>query len=206
MSAILLLFWACGPSNSNLPMLEGSITPQDQNVSGTFYGYKAFGFDNQGLLVVYISSNENATCTTVGEYLSSGREPYDPVEVFSPGTCNMLIKIGDYTSPMEAQDDRMIAASSAINCAMGEGAFEYDSSASDDRDFFWTGRWWAGFPTGYSWKISGDRDSSYQLEINMSEYEGSFPYEEFDRYAASGSVQGTVDAEVCTDLGTTGLF
>ena len=92
MSAILLLFWACGPSDSISPMLEGVVTPEGHDVSGTFYGYKAFGFDNQGLLVVYISSNENATCTSVGEYLSSGREPYDPVDVFSPGTCNMFIK------------------------------------------------------------------------------------------------------------------
>ncbi|MEC7984045.1 MAG: hypothetical protein VX278_02705 [Myxococcota bacterium] len=210
MSSFLMLMLACGAGDTLTPMLEGSISPVDKDISGTFFGYKAFGFDNSGTLVVYISSNAESTCTSVAEYLSSGRDPYDPALIFTPGTCNMMVKIGEYTSPWEEEDDRASAASSVINCAMGDGEFVYESSSSDDRDYYWSGEWFQGLPVSYKWEISGDRDTSeeYLLNIEMSGYEGFFPYGDnpMNRYTLSGDVQGTVTAEICTELGTTGLF
>ena len=122
MLSLILLFGACGPGGPS-PMLEGSIRSTEGEVSAEVYGYKAFGFDNEGLLLVYISSNPDTTCEIASEFLRSGRDPYDPVNIYSPGTCNIQVKIGDYSSPWEAKDDRMLSASSSISCAMGEGEF-----------------------------------------------------------------------------------
>ena len=198
----MLFLVACGPAEI-VPMLSGSISPEGHDLSAEMHGYRAFGFDNAGTLVVYIASHKEATCEGVSAYIK-GAEPFDPSTLFEPQSCNLFIKASDYEGSWEAKDDRMLSASSAVNCTMGEGIFEYENG--QDSGYYWSGRWWAGFPTAYSWSITGDRDSSYTLEIDMQTYEGSFPLEEFDRYEASGKVSGTVEAEVCSELGSTGQF
>ena len=200
MIAFFLL--ACGPSEPT-PMLTGTITPSGHDLSADFYGYKAFAFDNAGTFVAYIASHKEATCEGVAQYFGLG-DPIDPSVLFEPKSCNLFIKVSDYEGSWSAQDDRMLSASSSIGCTMGDGAFEYEGGA--DSGYYWSGNWWAGFPIAYDWNISGDRDSSYTLELTMNTYEGSFPLEEFDRYEASGAVSGTVEAEVCTLLGNTSQF
>ena len=201
--SFLFLLIACGPAPINA-MLSGSLTPEGHELSGDFLSYRAFGFDNQGILVVYMASNREATCESVSQYIGFDADPIDPSTIYEPQSCNLMLKTTGYEGSWEVSDDRLQSASSSINCNMDEGEWEYQTG--EDRSFNWSGKLWAGFPTKYKWNISGDRDSEYILEIEMSEYEGSFPREEFSRYPANGNVTGTVQAEVCMEMGSSGHF
>jgi hypothetical protein len=199
----IFMMMACGPEPL-LPMLEGKLTPEGHDVHGDFYGYKAFGFDNDGTLVVYIASQKEADCTTVSQFMRSTADPVDPSLLFESQSCNLMLKTAGYEGSWEVQDDRMESASSSISCTMGDGEWVYETGP--DKGYYWSGNWWAGFPIEYKWKVSGDRDSEYVLDLEMSVYEGSFPREEFSRYPATGMVSGLVTAEVCTELGQSEHF
>ena len=137
-------------------------------------------------------------------YLRTTADPIDPSTLFEPGTCNLMLKTANYAGSWVAENDRLESASSSISCNMGEGEWEYETGANSG--YYWSGNWWAGFPTEYKWDISGDRDSEYSIDIEMSGYEGSFPREEFSRYPATGLVQGDFKAQPCMEIGQSGHF
>ena len=200
-----------------IPMLVGEIfpntpTPSGESVSGEFFGYHAFSFLVNDKFVTYISSNPAATCSNVVEYLTLGGAPYDPVDVLEPGACNMYIEVeGFENGSYSASNDVLASAASSISCAMGEGAFELSTFDADDRDYYWTAddggpaAWWQGFPNVFDWDFSSTPDG-YELNISMTQYSGSFIYEEFANNPASGSVSGTVSSTSCEDLASTGVF
>ena len=187
------------------PMLTGTITPDGRDVSGEFFGYRAFAFNANDTLGAYISSNPNASCGSITEYLTSNSR-YDPVDVLSPGACNLFLKISDYDGSLSAENDSIVSAASSIECAMGEGEFEYTELGENDVGYYWSGNWWVGVPQEYTWNFSGNSEDGYTFEIDMNGYVGSFIQEEFDRYAAVGQVSGTVTAESCEEIFSTGLF
>ena len=202
----MMLLWmglACGPAPIE-PMMTGTLVPEGHDLSADFFGYQAFGFDNEGTLLIYIASNKDASCDTVAPFLRTTADPIDPGIIFEPGSCNLMLKTANYEGSWEAEDDRMESASSSISCTMGDGEWLYESGPNGG--YYWSGNWWAGFPIAYKWSVTGDRDSEYTVDIEMSGYEGSFPREEFSRYPASGVVSGTVTVEVCTELGQSGHF
>jgi hypothetical protein len=191
--------------------ITGEVTPDhpDVTTSAEFSIYKAFAFDDGGTFMAYFSSNPEAHCGDVTQYLSVDGPKYDPVEVLSPGKCNMYIKLTDWDGSFTGMDDPVLAAATSIECAMGEGSFEYTTLQSDDTDYFWTGdtaKWWQGAPHGYIWDLSGERGDRYTMDINMYEYSGAFIHEEFQKYDAFGSVEGTIEAYTCEGLASTGLF
>ena len=194
--------------------INGTISVPDHpsiSTSGEVSIYKAFAFDTNGTFLAYLSSNPESHCGDVTQYLTVGGDPYDPMEVLSPGKCNISIKLEDWPEDgsFTATDDAIIAAATSIECAMGEGSFEYTTLVSGDLDYYWVGddaTWWQGAPNGYVWDFSGVRGEGYTLDINMYEYSGGFIHEEFDKYDAFGSVQGTIEAYTCEGLGSTGLF
>ena len=200
---ILWLMMACGPAPI-MPMLEGTLIPEGHDLSGDFFGYQAFGFDNEGTLLIYISSHKEASCETVAPYLRTTADPVDPSSLFEPQTCNLMLKTANYSGTWTAEDDRLESASSSISCNMGEGEWIYEMGVSNG--YYWSGNWWAGFPTEYKWDITGDRDTEYSVDIEMTGYEGSFPREEFSRYPASGTVKGVVTAQPCMEIGQSGHF
>ena len=154
--------------------------------------YRAFGFDDQETLGVYISSNENATCDMITEYLKSDGS-FDPSDVISPGRCNLFIKVSGFENgTFQASNDVFVSAASSIECAMGEGDILYTTLDVGDQGYYWTGKWWQGTPKVFDWSFTGDRSQSYTLDIEMSEYAGSFIREEFTNYPALGDVKGTV--------------
>lgn len=202
---MMLLFMglACGPAPV-VPMLEGTLTPEGHDLSGDFFGYQAFGFDNEGTLLIYIASHKEASCETVAPFLRTTADPIDPSILFEPGSCNLMLKTANYAGSWEAENDRMESASSAISCNMGEGEWLYETGANSG--YYWSGKWWVGFPTEYTWSVTGDRDSEYIVDIEMTGYEGSFAREEFSRYAATGTVKGTVTVQPCMEIGQSGHF
>lgn len=190
-----------------IPLLTGSIAPDhpDYNVAGEFTGYRAFAFDDQGIFWAYISSNPETHCGDAVNYLQVNGDRYNPEEVLAPGKCNILIKLTDWNENFSASDDPLLAASTAIECAMGEGTFELMTLDTNDKDYFWTGQWWQGAPREFEWNFVGTRDEGYTLDINMSAYSGGFVHEEMLKYDAFGEVSGVMEAYVCEGLASTGL-
>ncbi len=204
------------------PLIVGTVTPETGGVTGEFRIYKAFGFDQGGSLIMYLSSTPEASCDTVTEYLNVGRgNPVDPVNVFTGGTCNMLIEVpaesvgyeGSLSWTRGADEGGIdeISAASVIECAMGEGAFEVTTlSAGDDPDYYWTGpnsHWWQGTQVAYSLSITGGSGSAYAVDIDITALRGGFPREGFSgNDPATGDISGSIEAEWCTALGSTGLF
>lgn len=199
---------ACGEKEAEvLPVLTGTIAPDhpEYQVSGEFTGYKAFAFDDQGKFWLYVSSNPNAQCADVVSYLQVGGDRFNPENVLSPYKCNILVKLVDWTGDFSASDDILVVAATAIECAMGEGTFELMTMDTNDRDYFWTGQWWQGSPKAYNFNFQGDRETGYNIDLVMSEYAGTFIYEEMDKYPAFGEVSGVFSPEICSGLASTGL-
>jgi hypothetical protein len=196
-----------------IPFITGTVAPEhpEFDVTGEFEIYKAFAFNDQGTFWAYLSSNPETHCAEAVKYLNVGGDPYNPEEILSPGKCNMFIKISDWEGESSAKDDPSLSAQSAIQCAMGEGAFELTTIGTNDTDYYWTGKWWQGAPHGYEWNISGDRDGTadqqagYEITLDIYELSGTFIHDEFNKYDASGSVSGTIDAYICEGLASTGL-
>ena len=206
--AALALSISCGEKEEELvPLLTGTVSPDhpEYELSGEFTGYKAFAFDINNTFWTYISSNPNAHCGDVVNYLIVGSDPFDPVNVLSPGKCNMLIKLADQNGSASLENDPVAVAATAIECAMDEGEFTLMNLDGNGKDYYWTGKWWQGAPREYRFDIEGDRDSGYSLDIEMTVLNGGFIHEEFDKYEAYGSISGTMDAYVCEGLAATGL-
>ena len=199
---------ACGEKEEELiPFITGTITPDHPEIalSGEFTGYKAFAFDINNTFWAYISSNPEAHCGDVVNYLNVGGDPFDPVDVLVPGKCNMVIKLDNWEGSLQAQDDRVLVAATAIDCAMGEGEFSFMNLDGNGKDYYWTGTWWQGTPRTYQLDIQGDRESGYTIDLDMSVYYGGFIRDEFEKYEAFGAVSGVIDAYVCEGLAQTGL-
>ena len=163
-------------------------------------GGAAFAYSAGGALVAYISSNPASTCDDVVDYLTAP-DAIDPSDVLLGGTCNVYIALYDgFDGSFQATDDRMIAVSSAIGCAMGDGDFVYEERFEGAFDYYWSGVWWQGFPVSYTWDFSGQEGDDMTLDISMSSYEGGFIYESFDDVPAAGDVSGVVTAEWCPGL------
>ena len=211
MISTVAFFAACDKDTGPVAMLTGTITPEnqteDEEISGDFLGYKAYGFDDQGTFVVYISSNENATCSDVAKFINTAGNSTDIFNVLTPQKCNMFIKVTDYNGSLSASDDPFSAAGSNIMCPMGDGEYQYENVGNGNgKDYVWTGREWHGIPSEFTWEFEGDSSVGYTLDISMTSFEGAFIKEELAKYGAQGQVQGLVDVEVCTDLATSGHF
>jgi len=189
------------------PHLTGTISANDGSAEAIVEIYSGFAFDQGGIYISYFSSNPQMDCETVTQHLQDHSGPYDPSEVLVGGTCDIYYKISsDYDGEIEASNDPFAAAGMAINCYMGEGGWELETRDSDDTDYYWQGNHWQGHPTAYELDLSGGSESSYIFDIEMTEYDGNFIYEDFDNDPANGTVGGDIEAEWCPGLGTTPLF
>jgi hypothetical protein len=198
---------------TDMPQITGTVTVNGE-ASAEVAFYKAFAFDQGGTLLAYFSSNPRATCSNSADYLRLNQPPYDPVDMFEPSTCNFFLKIENdyvdgYSHDQTPSSDQVnfATAGSVLNCAMGEGSFEFvPLSDSDEPDYNWSGRWWEGGPAVYSYNLSGGGGESYTFGIEMSAYEGSFVHEPLNDSPAAGAISGSIEAEWCDQLGSTGLF
>lgn len=218
MALVLLLTAACagkdGDSGADLqPQIVGTISPDGAAEQGNVRFYKAFAFDQGGALLAYLSSSPEADCTEVGRYLQVGSAPYDPAPVFAPDTCNMFIKISedydggiDYTRNEADAGLDLVGTGTAVECALGAGAFELTTLVTDDEDYYYSGRWWVGNPLTYRYTFEGSGADGYTLDLELQQLDGGFVQESMEAVRATAAVSGSIRAEYCTDLASTGLF
>jgi hypothetical protein len=193
-------------TESMAPSITGTITLESIDTSGEVQLYKAFGFDQGGKLISYLSNNPNATCASTVDYLQDHNSPYDPSDFLVGGTCDIYFSHSDWTGSVQATDDPFAVAGMTVNCAFGDGEFVLETRDVGDRDYYWSGRWWQGHPTVYTMDMSGTGESGYEFSLSLTEYDGNLIYEEMDAYPATGEVSGTMSVEWCPELGTTPLF
>ncbi len=190
------------------PQVSGDITIIDQNAEGRVEIFRGFGIDQGGRVMMYLTSNPDLTCDMAADLLTSHDDPFDPTGYIVGGTCDFFVKKDEYDGvEMTFTDDPFGRAGWAINCFTGNGAFEYqDRTDGGDDGIYWTGRKWQGYPTVYTFTITGGNEADYQLSLDFQEYDGGFPEESLDNYPATGRIQGTIDVEWCPDLGRTTSF
>jgi len=208
MVPLMLALLACAPGEEEDlgPFITGTITLDERGDAAEIEFFKAVAFDQGGGFIAYLSSNPAATCTNIVEYLTTGA-PVDPVDVLSGGTCNLFIKTGSgYDGGMDVTDDGIVGAGTSLSCHFGEGGWVYEQRDVGDVDYFWQGLEWQGHVESFSFDISGGAEAPYAMEIAMSSYNGSLIYEGLESAAASGEVSGSIEAEWCPGLATTGLF
>jgi hypothetical protein len=194
----VLLLGACKEEGGG--SLSGEIALDELDYSARVDAAAAFAWHVDDQLLVYISSDPGASCAGVVTYLSGGG---DLEPLFEGGLCNVYIKLDQgYADGFTAQDDPLYAAGTALGCPMGEGTF-----GGEAENYRWSGIWWQGYPTTYSYAFSEDADGNYLVELDMSAYNGSLPYEgQAVNVTAAGSVSGSLTATACPGLEDTALF
>jgi hypothetical protein len=204
---LILTLIACagdGPGDADEPQITGTLTTDGNSAEVAIY--KAFGWDVDGKGMWYLSSSPNASCDAVVDYLTLGQ--VDPTDIWEPGTCNITLIVNptgpdaqDYEGELSFTDETEFQSSWNVRCAMGEGAFEWgkrdEGASAEDEDYFWTGFEWTGAPEVFSANISGDKDSSYELTMELDVFDGSNPVILGTKFPADGQVTGSIEAEAC---------
>ncbi len=201
---ISLVLVSCGKDDTgeDYDILSGDLS-FDDGATASVNGAKAFGYDRAGQALLYFSANENATCAGVAEYLDWG-EPTDPSGVFAANHCNVYAMVNDYDgSEVTVSSDRT-RVTWALNCTMGDGAWEWINQF-DDPGYYWSEGYWQGDPETWTLTLSGGDGSPFVADIEMNDYDGDYIYE-FVEATASGLVSGRTQVEWCEDLGETPLF
>ena len=192
-------------------MIEGAIELSDRDSSAVVRGVRAFGYDDDGRMLTFISNNANATCAGVAEVLGPNGSATDPSDVYEAGTCHMLISVSDFDGGWEhtwseGSDEFSKAVSSAVMCAMDDGDFELVDTVNGE-GYQWTGTWWVGTPAAYSWSFSGGGGDDIELDMRMTRYNGALPLTaEYTEVDAEGIVEGVVTAEWCPELASAVVF
>jgi hypothetical protein len=186
-----------------LPTLAGEVTLLDQDLTGQLVAARAFAHAQDGSLGAYISSSPDTTCDGVVSYLSDSR--HDASSMFLEGHCNFFIYIdSDYDSAgFAVENDLIYGVSSNMSCALGEGAFVQETP---DAQYAWSGQWWQGAPTSFSYDFSDD-GTEYALNVALRELNGSFSQEgQMVSVSGTSNIDGLVMAESCPELASTYLF
>ena len=187
------------------PITEGTIKANDFDRSAVAETVKAFGFATNGVGVVYLAPNPDATCESVTEYLTEGGS-YDPSSVLKSGHCSMVVRFNyevesGFDGDTHANGDGTLVN---VNCAMGEGSWEIVGSGQQ-RGYRFTGdeaAWWQGSASTFTVTTTvGADDNTPDVELTLGpDFGGQFIYEDVDPDPATGDVTGTVVAERCQSL------
>jgi hypothetical protein len=188
------------------PLVTGRISPDGAGEFGDVAFYHAFAMDAGGRFAAYLSSTPGVTCDDVVGYLTQTDEPEDPTGFFSGGSCDLFVKFSSgWEGAKSATNDPIAGAGLTFSCAMGEGSFVLEERDENDIDYYWSGRWWQGYPQEYRYDFAAEGDS-YVLDMEFSSYDGGFIYESPQSVPATGAVSGTITAERCEGIATTVAF
>jgi hypothetical protein len=190
--------------------VDGSVSLIDRDGTADVAGVKAFGFNEGGRMGIMVSNNPDATCAGVAALLDGGGT-VDPTDVYVAGTCHLWLSVADYDGGwshtyVEGDEGYSKAVSSNVNCAMGDGAFELVDTVNGP-GYQWTGDWWVGSPVAYDFDFSGGDGDDFEVDIRMTQYQGSFPLsDEFTTVLAQGEVSGGGVAKWCEAMGEASIF
>ena len=187
----------------------GEIDLRDGSIGGDVAITKAFSYSTDQAVFVYASSSPDASCAVLTDVFDpENRDPVDRGPLFLDGHCNISFSMvgGMEVASYDIQNDT--GGTVQANCAYGEGDWEYTSDG--DAGYYWTGEYYEAS----AWKGTFNvlwleqSEQSMQLEVDLREWEGKFPYssERTEEYKASGKIEGLIYTEHCDGLEHVGLF
>jgi len=200
---VLLVGCEGGGQGDEILMAEGAITSDGSTAEVA--ARKAFGFATSGQGFVYVASNGDATCGAVVDYLTS-TDPYDPTDILVAGHCNLSLDF-DYDGGWDGHEvlpSDITTGLWSVSCAMDDGSWSLEERKGFV-DYFYSGRWWQGSPLDHHTVLSGDGEELV-VDLEMSEYDGDYIYEDLESHPGSGRVTGTIDATWCAQLAQTPFF
>ncbi|MEL6347826.1 MAG: hypothetical protein AAFV53_32270, partial [Myxococcota bacterium] len=152
-------------------------------------------------LLVYMTSNNQATCTLAGDYLST-ESVDDPSRLFTRGYCNLLFKFGDIETAR--QPISFLEPFVSIECPMGGGEWSYNA---DLEDWVWSEGFASGtIDEGEIFQLSNDTSgASFRFDpdsVRITYVEGDDENIDNNNVPNFGGTSGgnQIVAEVCTEL------
>lgn len=198
---------ACGGDDlAEGSRITGTLDFTGEGVSGVVDTARVFSFAAGGTLISWMAANEDATCALAAAHLGAGDDDPDPTDLYVPDACNLFL-FGAYDGTSASVDQDSATVSIALNCTMGEGSFAWEET-NKGWAWVWSGRWWQGAPEAWTLDLEGGTggDDPLVATLEMTDFWGSFTYEDMTEDPATGSVSGTVQAEWCPDLAQASIF
>ncbi len=186
--------------------ISGSIEITGEDLTGAIDIQQAFGFNADGVAVLYLSSSASATCDDVVADL--GTENVDPSANFLAGHCNVTVKIDyDGVSASLSSADGGLVEPTSLDCTLGDGAFEWGTQGGYS-GYYWSEERWIGSPDTWSVGLTGGEGDDFLAELSMDGFSNGYFQDEgaFVNYAATGQVAGDVHVSWCAGIASTTIF
>jgi hypothetical protein len=200
---------------------DGGLDTTDGRVEAELEAWAAFSFagtvSGREVLLVYMSSTPDADCGLVADHLGAVEGPIDPSPLFTPNTCNLVLKIEEppaevsASSPLPVSAARGVVVSAA--CAAGPGSFVRMTISGQD-GYFWQDSdaadaveapWYTAYADAGEitrLEVSG---AAVTLDLELDSFTGSYPLET-GTSLARGSGAGTITATACPALAETPFY
>lgn len=195
---MIALLLACTQDKAVTAIDLGSIIADRADESAEVSAAAAYGYNDRGAALVFLTGNPEASCELVAEYLSTSGV-WDTSQIMKAGSCQFYATLKYDGAPVEIKDD-LLSAFPGFGCAMDEGEW-----VAED-DYLYSGPYWQGSPDGFSLGLSGGNGKEYELSLEMYNYTGNFIYENMDAAPATGAVVGTMPLQWCADLDQATIF
>lgn len=213
----LLLAGCSGEAIGDEPQWTGSISfEHDKDGDGTAETYtadldvaRAFSFATGGKAMLYVTSSFEPECEDVVGFLDDDDKKKNSYDDFLPGgKCNLFLKFEYDELDGYAIDQSDPSFTASLDCAAGEGEWEWTSENNYD---FWdyTGvRYRNG---GVSNKTldaslaSADDEQTFNADIDFSGFTGQAAGDQTFTDAA-GTLSGYIEAERCSGFAQMALW
>jgi hypothetical protein len=175
------------------------VTDTTETVTAAVSTLHAYGVNTGGEVAVLLVPTE-ATCEDAATYLTTPSADWNPEIITGVGTCSVYVYSAHYDSDSLTVEDDATLATVALNCAMGDGAWNDEGG---DVGYSYDGAWWIGSPQGFDLELSGGTEEDFAVTLSMDTYTGSFTHDGAypDPDPASGVVEGSTTATWCPDMG-----
>ena len=193
--------------------LDGALIIQGL-YEGEVQAWKAFSFEKDGTMVMYMSGAVGATCAGVADHLGAAETPVDPSALFVPDRCNLLLKFETPTyswsedNPLDVTNLARLIVSA--ECPFGDGAFQQDTIGGQSGWYWQDVSGGAGDAAWYTATATdgvvtgGERlagNAGHAVDLNVDGWDGRFPQDtDLGEARARGTGRGTIAATWCAAL------
>jgi hypothetical protein len=202
-----LLLVGCAKEELPPATITGTITLQEEAHSADVTWDQAFIHQADGRMIAFVTGVDGASCEKAAAFLGDEDGPLEKTGILEPGGCVMTLLIDEWRGGFsgswpDASQTYSPALSSNIRCDFGDGEYVLETRGGEYEDYYWSGLTWSGIPTVFKWTLDSEL-----LEMKMSSYEGSLPYESaLELMPATGILDGSIDTQRCDALAEAPIF
>jgi hypothetical protein len=206
------------PDDEDVPLREA--------IDASLLGWSAWSYKEAGRLVVYMSSTPDVTCEQVALYLGKDpdnnpetpRPPYDPTEMFTANTCNMVLvwtdaEFGSYSESAPLDFRESFDPIVTVSCPLGTGSF-VSTNFGGSQGYYWINEeepdsalWFSGRAAWGELTRLEEVTDGVEVDAEIDLIDGSFPLStDGEEAAPRGTGSGTIVAPNCPDLKDSDFF